>query len=263
MHANDTDVLVHMCGTSAHSERSQVRCTMVDGADVETSTLGTAASGPAAATCNDKMLHWLLFILLGWCIAGTALCTLPFTSPAIEFRRRLDLVSNDTVAIGYNLRTMDGLRAAFFNDQRMLSVLTTQNSTLDYMLFSPNKYCLRRRVDETGDMTYFVSLDMQQTGILFAPAIHNMSEIAVAFRATWHVIDPVRFATSVPGAVVNALEPKLTQYVGDALRHGPSLTNVSVAQFEQAFGVEINLVPVFTLLELQVLYALEQLTHGL
>ncbi len=263
MHANDTDVLVHGCGTSAHSERSQVRFAMADGADVESNTLGTAAPETIVLTRNGRIASLLLIILLGCGIIG--LCTVPFIFPAIESQRRLDLASNDTVAVGYNLRTTDGRRVAIFNDQRMRLVLTAQHSTLEYVLFSPNKGCLRRHVDGTYDMTFFVPLDMQKTGILPAPTERDMFEIAVAFGAMQHMTDPVRFVTSRFGATINALETELSQYVSDALRHAPAMANVSVAQFKTAFGAEtkLKLVPVFSPLDWEFLSMMPYLTHGL
>lgn len=95
-------------------------------------------------------------------------------------------------------------------------------------------------------MTPFVPTDTQQTGVLLAPTIRNMSETAVAFRATWRVIDPVHFATSVRGAVVDTLETQLALYVGEALPHVSTLDDVQVVPIEQAFGVEIKLAQVHT-----------------
>ncbi len=158
--------------------------------------------------------------------------------------QKLDLASGDVAIIGHSLRTVDGLRAAFSFDRSRLSALTSQNSTLDFVMFLRSSYRWRKFDAGLRPVPYLVPMDTQQSGILLAPVIRNMSETAVAFRATWRVIDPVHFATSVPDAVVDTLETQLELYVGEALPHVSTLDDVQVVPIEQAFGVEIKLVPV-------------------
>jgi len=215
---------------------AQVRCAMADGADVETNTLGAAAPGGPGGTGVPTVIAWLFLI----CFVYTWLSVAPSNSPWHE------LASADVVAIGYNLRTVSGLYAALSVNRSRLSVLTSQNSTLDFVTFRRSKYRWRALDDGTWLRTYLVPMNTQQTGVLLAPLIRNMSETAVAFRATWRVVDPVRFATIVPGAVVDALETQLALYVGDALRRVPALVNVSAVPIEQVFGVEIKLAQVHT-----------------
>ncbi len=111
-------------------------------------------------------------------------------------------------------------------------------------MFLRSSYRWRKFDAGLRPVPYLVPMDTQQSGILLAPVIRNMSETAVAFRATWRVIDPVHFATSVPDAVVDTLETQLELYVGEALPHVSTLDDVQVVPIEQAFGVEIKLVPV-------------------
>ncbi len=190
---------------------------------------------------TKKGAETLCGLVLGLLVLGVGIFILLGVQLGFQ---KLDLASGDVAIIGHSLRTVDGLRAAFSFDRSRLSALTSQNSTLDFVMFLRSSYRWRKFDAGLRPVPYLVPMDTQQSGILLAPVIRNMSETAVAFRATWRVIDPVHFATSVPDAVVDTLETQLELYVGEALPHVSTLDDVQVVPIEQAFGVEIKLVPV-------------------